>query len=270
MHRARLASAWGRPLFGALCAGGAGLALALALGAPVPLWTLLAALGLVALAIGVGVAFHQSGIFGRPLTSVATERGQLALTFDDGPDEVATRRLLDLLDAGGHRATFFVIGERAATQAALLSEMARRGHQVENHSWSHSWLTPFAHPRRLAAELERASAAIAAACGRRPRWFRPPVGLLSPRVTEAARLAGLQLVGWTATARDGVARASVASALARLSGELRPGALLVLHDGAVRGARTPIAPEVLPRLLELLEERQLRSVTLDELIAGAA
>lgn len=265
----RLASAWGRPLLIATCLACAGLGLAAALGAAIPTLVSICALALLSTLIVAGVAFHQSGVFGRPLVFVATGRPEVALTFDDGPDPGSTPALLDALDAGGHRATFFVIGERAARHPALLAELARRGHQVENHSWSHGWATPFQSPRRLAAALEQANALIAQACRRRPRWFRPPVGLLSPRVVEAARLAGLELVGWTATARDGVARTTAKAALARLSNHLRPGAVLVLHDGAVRGSRTPVAAAVLPPLLALLEARQLRSVTLSELVDGS-
>src|SRR5207302_4236808 len=118
---------------------------------------------------------------------------------------------------------------------------------IENHSLRHSWATPFVPVARLAAELRRASELIEAATGRRPRWFRPPVGLLSPRVAAAARDAGLQLVGWSATARDGGRFTSPERALSRLSQGLAPGAVLVLHDAR------PGGPALLPPLLDLLE-----------------
>jgi peptidoglycan/xylan/chitin deacetylase (PgdA/CDA1 family) len=88
-------------------------------------------------------------------------------------------------------------------------------------------------------------------------------------VARAARDAGLELVGWTASARDGTGRATVEGALARLEPALRPGAILVLHDAAERPeqrARAPIALQVLGPLLDRLEARGLRSVTLDELL----
>ena len=225
--------------------------------------------GLLSLIVA-GVAMLSSGVFAAPLLSVATRRPELALTFDDGPDGERTRALLDLLELRGHRATFFVIGERAERQPALLAELSARGHQVENHSWSHSYATPFAPPARLAAELEKTSALIAAACGRGPRWFRPPVGLLSPRIAEAARLSRLGLAGWSATARDGVARRTPAEALARLVRGARPGAILVLHDRAPLGASSSVALDVLPRLLDELDARGLRSVTLSALLADGA
>jgi peptidoglycan-N-acetylglucosamine deacetylase len=220
-------------------------------------WLLLLSGALLLALLSCGVIFQSSGIYARPLISVRTSRQEVAITFDDGPGP-HTAALLALLQARGHRGTFFVVGERATAES--LAAIARGGHAIENHSWRHSYLTPFAPPSTLARELARTSALIETASGTRPRWFRPPVGLLSPRVEKAAKLAGLQLVGWTATARDGVARTTAAEALKRLEGHLEPGAILVLHDA-------PVAVQVLPRLLDLLEARQLKSVTVSELLS---
>jgi peptidoglycan/xylan/chitin deacetylase (PgdA/CDA1 family) len=93
------------------------------------------------------------------------------------------------------------------------------------------------------------------------------VGLLSPRVVGAAARAGLELVGWSASARDGRAATTAAQAAARLIAAARPGAILVLHDAAERGGRVPVAAAALPAILDALEARGLRSVTLDELLS---
>lgn len=252
----RIASPLGRVL---LVAVSLGCLLLMGACRAAPGWLLLLALISLLALLTCGVVFQSSGIYARPLISVRTPRPEVAITFDDGPGP-HTAALLATLSARGHRATFFVIGERATPEA--LTAIARGGHALENHSWRHSYLTPFQRPAALARELLQTSALIEAACGRRPRWFRPPVGLLSPRVGQAAKLAGLQLVGWTATARDGVARRTPAQALSRLADHLRPGAILVLHDA-------PVAVEVLPRLLDLLDQRQLCSVTLAELLDAA-
>lgn len=266
----RLASSWGRPLLWVACVTALALALCALAGLAVPLWALLASIVLIAATVSAGTFFQASGIFARPLLSAATRRAEVALTFDDGPDPSTTPALLELLDARGHRATFFVIGERAARHPELLRQIAMRGHAIENHSWSHSYATPFMRALRLSRELESASGLIAAASGKRPRFFRAPVGLLSPPIAHAARLAGLQLVGWTATARDGVASTTPSRAIARLAKGLRTGAILVLHDGAIGSQRTPIAAQVLPRLLDLIEARGLRSVTLAQLLAKSS
>jgi peptidoglycan/xylan/chitin deacetylase (PgdA/CDA1 family) len=263
---------WARGLFILAVAGTLALVGATVLGLDVPGWTVAALLAAILVAVGGGVFLQGAGLFARPLLAVEPARaaGRIALTFDDGPDPAHTRAVLDLLDARGHRATFFVIGARAEAAEALLVEIAKRGHALGNHSWAHSHATPFLPVGRLAADLERAQALLARAGGKPPRWFRPPIGILSPRVVQAAERVGLQLVGWSATARDGIASATVEGALARLERALKPGAILVLHDAAERGGRAPIAPAVLERLLRVLDERGLKSVTLDELVGQRA
>lgn len=229
-----------------------------------------AALGALPLAvvIGIGVGQPRSGVFARPLLRVNTRQPAIAITFDDGPDPRWTPAVLDLLESRGHRATFFVIGARAEQHADLLAEMARRGHELANHTWSHSYWTVFQSPPTLARELNRTNRVIERAAGRAPRWFRPPVGLLSPRVPQGARLAGVDLVSWTATARDGVARTGIPKALSRLDAAIAPGAILVMHDAPIGTDRPLIVLELTRQLLERLDVAQLKSVTLSELCGG--
>jgi peptidoglycan/xylan/chitin deacetylase (PgdA/CDA1 family) len=232
-------------------------------GGDVPLALLALALLAIFVAVAGGVFSLGAGLFARPILAVAPAHAgdRVALT---------TRAVAAQLEARGGRGTFFVIGKRAASQAPLLAELVARGHGLGNHSFNHSWLTPFRHPARLAAELAQAQEVLAQA-GARVRWFRPPVGLLSPRVAAAAKKIGLTIVGWSATARDGRAATTVEQAAARLVAAARPGAILVLlHDAAERGGRAPIAARVLPAVLDALAARGLRSVTLDELLGSVS
>lgn len=245
---------------GAFCAGIA------VRGAIRPLFAVLALLP-VFVVIGIGVAFPASGVFARALHRGISGRREIALTFDDGPDVRWTPAILDLLDARNQRATFFVVGERAAAEPALLRDIASRGHEIANHTWSHSYLTPFMSPSVLADELRRTNAVIESATGQRPRWFRPPVGLLSPRVVAGVNRVGLDTVSWTATARDGVARTTVAEGIRRLAPSLVPGAILVLHDARINGNQEPTARQILTELLDRMDALGLRSVTLSELCA---
>jgi peptidoglycan/xylan/chitin deacetylase (PgdA/CDA1 family) len=258
---------WARWLFVAVMATALGaLAWQLA-GHDVPPWLPVVAIVALLVAVAGGVFSLAAGLFARPILGVAPARARdrVAITFDDGPDATETRAVAALLEARGQRGTFFVIGDKARAQPEVLAELVAHGHALGNHSLHHSWATPFAHPRRLAVELAEAHQLLATA-GARVRWFRPPVGLLSPRIAVAARRAQLTLVGWTATARDGRASTTVEQAAARLNKALRPGAILVLHDGVERGGRAPIASRVLPLVLDAMAARGLRSVTLDELL----
>jgi peptidoglycan/xylan/chitin deacetylase (PgdA/CDA1 family) len=260
---------WARALFVASTVATAVLVVATLTGGPTPAWGI--GLTIVALlaALAGGIFVQGAGLFARPILAVEPARaaGKLCLTFDDGPHPESTRAVAELLESRGHRGTFFFIGRRAEAHPELIAELVRRGHGLGNHSYQHSHATPFFAVPRLAADLERAQALFARAAGVRPRWFRAPVGILSPRVVGAARQAGLALVGWSASARDGV-HTSVDAAAARLIRAARPGAILVLHDGAEQEGRAPIAAQVLAHLLDELDRRALKSVTLDELLDG--
>ncbi len=237
------------------------------LGTAVPTWALLLALTGLLTVVGVGVAAPQTGLFARPVLGCTTSESVVALTFDDGPHPVHTPQILDLLDRHGQRATFFVIGHKASAHPDLVAEIVRRGHELGNHSWRHVPWTPALPARMLARELRESSELLQKIAGVAPRWFRPPVGLVSPPVALASAMTGQRLVIWTATARDGVARAQADVALARLRKDLRPGAILVLHDGVDGPAdRSHAVLVVLPQLLESMSESGMRSVTLSELL----
>jgi peptidoglycan-N-acetylglucosamine deacetylase len=211
--------------------------------------------------IAIGMMFPASGIFARPFLRGRAGHSLIALTFDDGPNPETTPRILDFLGAAGHRATFFVIGARAEAHPALMVEIVRRGHAIGNHSFAHARATPLWTTRRAAADIVHAQRAIAHAAGVTSRWYRPPIGLFGPRIESASRRAGLRLCGWSLRSNDGAPpfwRYDAARVLARIEQRLKDGDVVLLHD-------RPIALEILPRLLELLEQRGLRSVTLDEL-----
>src|SRR5262247_3321912 len=102
------------------------------------------------------------------LPAAAARRGELALTFDDGPDPEVTPRVLDLLDAKRAHATFFCVSELVAKHAALAREIVRRGHAVENHSAGHSPTLPFRGVRGLMRDIGDAQQAIADVTGTVP------------------------------------------------------------------------------------------------------
>jgi peptidoglycan/xylan/chitin deacetylase (PgdA/CDA1 family) len=226
-----------------------------------PSWVLVLAGLAVCGWIAIGMLFPASGIFARPFLRARPGSGHVALTFDDGPDPQTTPRILDFLGAAGHRATFFVIGARVEAHPALMLEIARRGHAIGNHSFAHARTTPLWTTARAAADIVQAQRAIAHAAGVTARWYRPPIGLFGPRIESASRRAGLRLCGWSLRSNDGAPPFwgyDATRVLARLQRRLRDGDVVLLHD-------RPLALEILPRLLELLEQRGLRSVTLDEL-----
>lgn len=192
----------------------------------------------------------------------AAARGEVALTFDDGPDPEVTPRVLDLLESAGARATFFCIGRRAALHADLVAEIARRGHRVENHTWSHPNLFACFLPPGMRREIGETQDILERATGRRPRLFRPPAGFRNPLLDYELHRAGLRLVSWTRRGFDAVEKNPAVIAHRLLQG-LAGGDILLLHDGsALRGGGNPVVLEVLPRVLEALAAHRLRAVAI--------
>ena len=207
----------------------------------------------------------RSALLGRNLVRLPGEReGRVALTFDDGPHPGITPRILDVLDAFGAKASFFVIGRRAAQHPALLREILRRGHGVENHTHRH--LPSFAclGPVGQWRELREAQDAIADASGHTPRYFRAPYGLHSPLLDPALAATELGLVSWTRRGLDTL-RARPEKVLARLTDGLAQGDILLLHDGvtsALDAEGRPIVLEVLPALLRRIAALGLTAAAL--------
>jgi peptidoglycan-N-acetylglucosamine deacetylase len=201
------------------------------------------------------------------LPEASRRRGEIAITFDDGPDPEVTPRVLDLLEARGCRATFFCIAQRVREHAALCREIARRGHAVENHSMAHRATFPFLTLGGFRREIAGAQLAIAEATGTAPRFFRAPAGLRNPFLDPALHEAGLALVTWTRRGFDTRER-DAAVVAARLVRGLAAGDILLLHDGHAARTRSggPVVLEALPRVLDAAEAAGLRPVALPRAI----
>lgn len=188
-----------------------------------------------------------SRLFGPVLTRLDTGERVVWLTIDDGPSD-DTAAVLDLLDAHGAKATFFLVGERARRRPELVREIARRGHGIGNHSESHPQALFWAlGPARMRREVAHAQDVITAITGRPPRWFRAVVGMANPFVAPALAAHGLARVGWTARGYDGVA-ADAYAVVARIERGLAPGAIVLAHEGAAHRRNVETLAKLLARL----------------------
>lgn len=195
------------------------------------LWLGLAVVGLL-LVLGLGVAIPQWRLFGNYICRGPASSKRVALTFDDGPDPHSTPQLLELLRLEKIPATFFCIGKKVAASPELASQIVREGHLLQNHSFVHSNFTNFYSTARLQRELTLAQAAIQKASGVAPVYYRPPVGLSNPITFRAAKKLNLQVIGWTIRSLDTVI-ANPQRIARRITRGLRPGAIILLHDGDI-------------------------------------
>jgi len=232
-----------------------------------PLWPTLIGALLCGAVIAIGVASFRSGIFGAVVYRGRAAEGALALTFDDGPDPVHTLRVADLLEEAGQRGTFFLVGERARAHPEVAQALVERGHEVGIHSYRHSLAHNFPSMSMLWRDFRESSRAVEEACGRWPRLYRPPVGLLNPRILRVARQGDWVVVGWSVRARDGV-RTEPERVQQRVLARLDAGDVVLMHDRIASGE--PAALAALPGILREMERRGLRSVGLSELLGTPA
>jgi len=190
---------------------------------------------------------------------------RVALTFDDGPDPVYTRQVVEILERYGARATFFCVGHHVVALPDEVRRIAAAGHELGNHSWSHPFL-PDLTPQELRDQLDRTAEELDRLTGRAPAWFRPPYGSLTPEVLAALDGHPTTLTMWDVDARDWSRPGPERIAATVLEGA-GPGSVVLMHEGAGDRGQTV---QALPSIIEGLLERGLELVTVAELAATAA
>jgi len=172
---------------------------------------------------------------------------QVWLTIDDGPHPDSTPEILRVLRGHDARATFFLIGERAARHPALVRAIVEAGHTLGNHTFHHASASFWtAGPARVAREIDRASDALTAAGAPPLRFFRPPVGMANVFVGAALQKRGMQRIGWSARGFD-TRPQPPAAVVAKILRTCAPGAIILFHElGPAAGA--PVLEVLLRRL----------------------
>lgn len=227
-----------------------------------------AAAGIAAGGYAYAALWPESQLFGRTIVA-GRDPAEFALTYDDGPNDPWTPKLLDLLAKHHVRATFFVIGRFARKRPDLVRVLTAAGHLVGNHTVSHPWL-PLLSPRRVREELAGCNAAIEDVLGAPVHFFRPPHGARRPDVLRSARELGLVPVQWNAVGYDWqpisaeTIAANLERGIARNLRRLRSSNLL-LHDGGHLGigADRSQSVEATRLILERYPATARRYVTVD-------
>ncbi|MER6399966.1 polysaccharide deacetylase family protein [Kitasatospora sp. NPDC001603] len=185
----------------------------------------------------------------KPVYELDAERKVVALTIDDGPDPRHTPTVLALLEQYRIRATFFLIGENAVQYPDLVREIAARGHHIANHTWTHADLRNLSDAK-IKDELERTSDLLNKATGKPPTWFRAPGGDWSTSSLKIAADLGMRNMAWSVDPRDW-ARPGTAVITDRILKDVRPGAIVLNHDGGGDRSQTVAALKTyLPVLID--------------------
>jgi peptidoglycan-N-acetylglucosamine deacetylase len=187
------------------------------------------------------------------------QRREVAFGFDDGPGPL-TLSFVRMLRAEHAVGTFFMIGEQiSAGDGSLLKEELRDGDALGDHTWSHPDLVG---SREVAGQLQRTKQAIARVSGYVPCVFRPPYGAYDNTVVRIARGLGLATVTWDVDPRDW-ALPGTGAIVARVLEQVRPGSIVISHDGGGPRGETLAA---YPAIISALRKRGYRIVTVPQLL----
>ena len=207
---------------------------------------------------------RSSSIFGRSVWRGPRDTPALALTFDDGPAE-STPAILAILAEHHVPATFFQCGANVDRLPQIAREVAARGHEIGNHSYSHPYLF-LRSPRTIENQLRRTQDSIQSHTGFRPAWFRAPYGARWFGLGPAQRELQLTGVMWSAIGYDWNRRAD--EVVARLATSASNGAILCLHDGRELQRKPDVRAtvETVRRLVPLLLDRGYKFETIGRLL----
>lgn len=206
----------------------------------------------------LGVIVPKLQLYGDVVCRLPSPK-HIALTFDDGPHPETTREVLRLLEQSHQRATFFIVGRKAAKYPDLVREIAKAGHGLGLHGFAHDWLYSLRSPAFVVRDVRKTQEAIERACGQRPKLLRPPIGYISHRTVAGAARAGVVLIGWSVRSLDGFRGADGKRVEKRIARGLVPGAIVLLHDASEQEDFVPASVSALWSILQELERRGLRS-----------
>jgi peptidoglycan-N-acetylglucosamine deacetylase len=206
--------------------------------------------------------------YGRTLIA-GNDGGEIALTFDDGPNDVYTMQLLELLARHGIRASFFLIGDYVRARPAIARSIHSGGHLIGNHTMSHPSLR-WTRVQRMREEISSCNAAIEDAIGAPVKFFRPPFGVRTPGVLKMVTDLGLFPVMWNVTgfdwnASDALTVSSGVNAAVRQNQAKKCSSNILLHDGGHErlGVDRSITVAATARLLGAWSDSAFHFVTVD-------
>jgi peptidoglycan/xylan/chitin deacetylase (PgdA/CDA1 family) len=192
--------------------------------------------------------------------SVNVDGPYIAMTFDDGPSPETTPRLLDILKQRNIKATFFMIGQNAERNPAIVKRILAEGHEIGNHSWTHPQLSKLSDDR-VTEEINKTQNAIKDASGYTPVLMRPPYGAITARQKDwIEKQFGLSVIIWSVDPFDWKRPGSSVIEQRILAGA-RPGAIVLSHDIHKQTV------DAMPATLDALAAKGFKFVTVSQLIA---
>jgi peptidoglycan-N-acetylglucosamine deacetylase len=171
---------------------------------------------------------------------VSDDRSKVHLTFDDGPHPEITEKVLEILMKYNQKAIFFCTGKNIENNPQIIQHIISQGHEIGNHTYSHSVAYTFARTSKVILELQKTNRLIEDYTGKTCKLFRPPFGVTNPNIAKAVKKIGMNSIGWSIRSMDTINDKD--SVLKRLR-MAKPGDIVLLHDTKIQ------TPEILEEFL---------------------
>jgi len=228
----------------------------------------------VALTAVLGIAlftiFFDQAVLVRKGTVYRVDESEklVALTFDDGPSDIWTPKILDELKSAGVKATFFMLGEHVEKYPQVAKRVAQEGHEIGNHSYNHGALLYYTK-EELKDDIKKTEEIIKKATGVTTKYFRPPKAWLSKREKKKIKEMGYEIILWSLNSKDWV-NFDDKYIIRYILRNVRPGDIILFHDSggffAKEGGNRYETVLTIPRLIEKLKEKGYKCVTITELL----
>lgn len=205
-----------------------------------------------------GSADIQSGFFVESICSGRADTNSISITFDDGPDEIYTPKVLEVLKEYSAPACFFIIGSKIKGRENILNEIVKNGHELGNHTYTHSYWIDFKNQKGFEKEIKMTESEIEAVCGLKTQYFRPPYGVTTPGLAAACKSLKYSVIAWNIRSLD-AGKDTEEQILNRINPVLAPGSIILFHDKSEKTVN------VLRKVLEHARKNGLNVVPLQKL-----
>ena len=189
----------------------------------------------------------------------STKQPFIALTFDDGPNPLFTPKVLEILEHYDAKASFFIVGKEARLHPHLVETIVAKGHTIANHSYEHSNYYGFWSKERIRQDISQTKELLEQLSHQENFLFRPPFGVTNPNIAKAIKELNLKTIGWSIRPFDTMAK-NPQKVVEKIEKKLKRGDIILLHDSS------EVSVEILEKLLQILQEKKLKSVTIETLL----
>jgi len=189
---------------------------------------------------------------------------QVALTFDDGPDNYYTPKILDILRANGVTGTFFIVGKQAKRFPEMVKRIVGEKNAIGNHSWDHPEFWKLTN-KQITQEIVSTQNEIQQITGHRTTLFRPPYGSVTSAEVDLIHNLGYSIIDWSVDTLDWKGNSDTAI-LQVVKKEVSPGGIILEHSLAGRPGELNGTLTALPKIINMLREQGYKFVTIPTLL----